>query len=254
MLPAMRTTTTFASAAARGLLAALVASGGALTAQKPANKPAAPAPAPAPPTPEVERFLGVFATEDGLEVEVRADATGRGLLLRPRSLKASLRLFTGKPADAALAEVLAVAEKRIRGGLEPMATGRGEPDAEAFPDRSAMGAAQKAIGAVLPRVGGGVDFSVFRIEPAARRAWVSVRGRSGEAVFEVQWTGSGRLQAVTERKDAPLAVAFAVRRKDWAERAESGASLSVEGRFAGRVLVLEDQGGLVEWRWRRDAR
>lgn len=237
----------------------LASDGGLLLAQRPAPKPkpgaetAATAPSAAP-SPRVERFLGVFASTDGLEVEVRADASGEGLVVRPRTPRTAQRLASGREPAGVASEANAAAEARIRRGLEPMAKQRGEADAEAFVDRKAMAAVQKVVDAAVGRVGAARDLAVVEVDVVKRRAVVQCTGQKGSVYFDVQWSASGRLASIVESKDAPSGKAFAVPRADWAERDHGAATISVEGRFAARVLVLEDASGLVELAWVRDLR
>ena len=231
----------------------------AAVAQDRARKPqmvAAPAQHAAPEQAD-RRFLGEFRSADGMAIVVRADAQGTGLVAFGADAASAVRLATGRPAADAQLEALKAAEARVQKALAPMLARRGEPDESQFAGAQAMAAVAKALDALRARLGASGEAVYAGSDLQARSSWVLLRGASGSTFAVVRWSASGKvagLEAIAA--EPPTAVRLAVPRRDWAVGAgpQRGLTVSVEGRSAGRTLVLEDATGLTACAWKAVAR
>ncbi len=228
-------------------------------ARKPEPKAPSPAAAAAPvaPNENVQRFLGEFRTQDGASFVVRADAQGTGLVVVGADAASAVRLATGKPAADAQLEALKAAEARAQKALVPLLTSRGEPDESQFANAQAMAAVEKAIDALRARLGAAASACYAGSDLQARSTWVLLRGSSGSTFAVVRWSATGKVQGLEAMAaEPPTAVRLAVPRRDWAVGAgpQRNLTASVEGRSAGRTLVLEDATGLLVAAWKADAR
>ena len=228
-------------------------------ARKPDAKgpPAASPVAPVEPSENVRRFLGEFRSADGMAIVVRADAQGTGLVAFGADAASAVRVATGRPAADAQLEALKAAEARVQKALAPMLARRGEPDESQFAGAQAMAAVAKALDALRARLGASGEAVYAGSDLQARSTWVLLRGASGSTFAVVRWSASGKvagLEAIAA--EPPTAVRLAVPRRDWAVGAgpQRGLTVSVEGRSAGRTLVLEDATGLTACAWKADAR
>lgn len=238
-------------------LAALPATGAAQTSKKPTGRAATATKEANEPSPEVERFCGVFRVASGDEIEVRCDDTGKGLVLLPLGPLLAARLAVGKTPDAAQHEALTTAAERSVNALLPMILGRGDVDPQLFAGPAAIAAVQKALLPVKARLGADPLLRSCGSDLGQRATFVQARGPQGTAWLKVQWSSGGKIAGLVESKDGPPSqMAFAVVRRDWAVTASAPATatLSVEGRNAGRTLVVEDKHGLLECVWVRDVR
>lgn len=224
--------------------------------QGPRGAPA-PSPAPAQPTETVQRFLGVFRLPDGGVFEARADAAGTGITLLGIEAASSVLLGSGKPPTEAELETLKAAEARVQKALAPLVSMRGEVDATQFQGPEARAAVQKSIDALRPQFGAAAQVVYAGSDLAARTTWAYLRGAAGSVCVAVQWSASGKVAAVVASKSEPPArVPFAVPRRDWATGtiARRPTTISVEGKGAGRVLVIEHAGALLVCPWKGDLR
>jgi CubicO group peptidase (beta-lactamase class C family) len=244
------------------VVAPMLPGAGAGKAPAPVAVPA-PVPAPAPQAPvvsedELRRFCGAFALPSGGQFEVRRE--GGELRVDGVGLIASARLVFGcwpvPKHDAALR----AAEDRGMAGLVPLLAGEPAPDG-VFGGDAVKAAAAKLLGEIAARPGGPRKLEFVGTEVAGgTKSWLRAVGERDAVYLRVTWSGSGRISAVAEAP-APGAFQrrFRVERADWAVgnwSVGTGAAmtLSVEGRGAGRVLVLEDQGGITEGLWCKELR
>ena len=219
--------------------------------------PAATAAAPVEPNENVRRFLGEFRSADGIAIVVRADVQGTGLVAFGADAASAVLLATGKPAADAQLDALKAAEARVQKALVPMLARRGEPDESQFAGAQAVAAVAKSLDALRARLGASGEALYAGSDLQARSTWVLLRGASGSTFAVVRWSASGKvvgLEAIAA--EPPTAVRLAVPRRDWAVGSgpQRGLTMSVEGRSAGRTLVLEDAMGLVACAWKADVR
>ncbi len=221
--------------------------------------PQTPAPAAAP-SEDVLRFCGVFRLPSGGSLEVRPDASGQGLLVLGLGSKGALWLAGGKAPAERVQEAIDVAAERAERALRPLLSGKGEVDEAGFAGAAALAAAQKLVVGLEPRLGPQRTVRHCGSElPAQRVTWLVVRGRKASAWLKVQWSAAGKIAGLVEAKAAeqpPGLLALGLLRRDLAAGARGAqrTTLSVEGRGAGRVLVLEDRRGLFECPWESDLR
>lgn len=220
-------------------------------------RPAAVAPAAPQPSESVQRFLGVFRLPDGGVFEARADAAGTGITLLGIEAASSVLLGSGKPSTEAELETLKAAEARVQKALAPLASMRGEVDGAQFQGPEAQASVQRSIDAMRPQFGAAAHVVYAGSDLAARTTWAYLRGAAGSVCVTVQWSASGRVSAVVASKtEPPTRVPFAVSRRDWAigSVGKRPTTISVEGKGAGRVLVIEHAGALLVCPWKGDLR
>lgn len=238
-------------------MTAFPAAGAAQTSKKPTARAASAPKTPDEPSPEVARFCGVFRGASGEEIEVRMDETGKGLVLLPLGPMLAARLAVGKTPDQAQQEALTTAAERSVNALLPMISGRGDVDPQLFASPAAIAAVQKALAPVKARLGAEPLLRSCGSDLGHRTTFVQARGPQGTAWLKVQWSSGGKIAGLVESKDGPPSqMALALVRRDWAvtESGPAAATVSVEGRNAGRTLVVEDKHGLFECAWVRDVR
>jgi hypothetical protein len=230
-------------------------------ARKPAQSSTPPSAAqaaqPQTPTAPVLRFCGQFRLPDGSLLELTPDASGTGLVLHGVDAKSAVLVMTGKPADEAQLEALVAAEQRVQKALSPLVTGRGEVDAAQFANAQAVAAVEKAIAALRPQVGAQARVVYAGSDLSARTTWAVLRGAAGSVAVAVQWSAGGKVAGLAQSKvEPPARAAVSVPRPDWAvgQGALRGMTISVEGRGAGRVLVVENAQGLAVCPWKGDVR
>ncbi len=228
---------------------------------KPANKPSTKSllalPAPVQPSEAVQRFLGVFSLPDGGAFEVRADAAGSGIMLLGIEVASSVLLTTGKPPTDEEREMLNAAAMRVQQALAPFVTLRGEIDGAQFHGRDAQNAVGKSIESLRPQFGTTAQVVYAGSDLGARTTWAYLRGANGSVAVAVQWSASGKVAGVVACKaEPPTRLPFAVPRGDWAVGAiaKRPTTISVEGKGAGRVLVIEHAGALFVCPWKGDLR
>ncbi len=236
-----------------------VAAKGEPTAAAPTPPPVA-APPPVVQAPvgaaQVARFLGAFELPSGGRFEVVKD--GDGIALLGLGLEASARLQFGRWPVAEVDVALRAAEDRSLAGLQPLVAGTGTPPTKCFAGDSALAAVRQAIDRIVARVGKGAELQFAGTETGAtRQSWLRLVGRSGTAWLRVGWSTRGTIASLAESAEpAPFRLRLRIERPDWAVGAVGAAAItvSVEGIGAGRTLVVEDQGGIVECEWVADLR
>ncbi|MEC7584972.1 MAG: serine hydrolase domain-containing protein [Planctomycetota bacterium] len=201
------------------------------------------------PTPEeLQRFTGLFqaANGDAYRVEVK----GRGLVVTGLGLAASARMQFGRWPPSRYEDRLRRYEDRGLAMLQRLLAG--DRSGDAFTSDRASVKAMQLLGSLEQQLGDAPTVRFLGSEVgSSSTSWFLVEGNE-PVVLCARWSRGNKFSSLrVSDKPAPFSCAFAVRRPDWAEATESGKrmSLSVEGKGAARVLVLEDRGGLIECSW-----
>lgn len=201
------------------------------------------------PTPQdLQRFAGLFEAANG--DSYRVQVKGKGLVVTGLGLAASARMQFGRWPPSRYADRLRRYEDRGLAMLQGLLAGN--RSGEGFTSDRASVKALQLLGSLQQQLGDSPTVRYLGSEVgSSNTSWFLLEGNE-EVLLCARWSRGNKFSSLrVPDKAAPFACAFAVRRPDWAEATESGKrmSLSVEGKGAARILVLEDRGGLVECAW-----